>query len=229
VLYHNDAGEFFSDFSFDARVALASFGCLAWGTDFFDYDNDGDKDLFVANGHLFPQLSRANLGVNYPQPNQLFENQGDGTFTDVSNTRGAGLRVEKVSRGASFGDFDNDGDVDIFVLDLNDLPTLLRNEGGNRNNWLMVRTVGVTSNRDGLGTKVRVRAGGHTQISEVKGGASYLSHSDSRLHFGLGQRLAVDLLEVIWPSGVVERFEGVAANRLLVVQEGSGIVQEIEP
>jgi hypothetical protein len=228
TLYHNDRGQFFSNLTFDAGVGLESFRFLAWGTEFFDYDNDGDKDLFVANGHLFPQLDRANLGVNYAQTNQLFENQGDGTFDEVSRTTGAGLQIEKVSRGASFGDYDNDGDLDIFVLNLNDFPTLLRNEGGNRNNWLMVRTVGAVSNRDGIGARIKVRCGELTQINEVRSGSSYLSQNDLRVHFGLGKRKTVDLLEITWPSGSVQRFENLSANRVLVIREDRGIVQASE-
>ena len=225
TLYHNNGGQFFSDFSFDAGIGLASFEFLAWGTGFFDYDNDGDKDLFVANGHLFPQLDRANLGVSYAQTNQLFENLGDGTFSDVSEISGQGLHIKKVSRGVSFGDYDNDGDLDIFVLNLNDIPTFLRNEGGNKNNWLMVKTIGVKSNREGIGTRVKLKCGEETQINEVRSGSSYLSQNDFRLHFGLGKSDTVDLLEVNWPSGLVERFEDLAANQLVVVKEGKGIIR----
>lgn len=225
TLYHNDGGQFFSDFSFDAGVGLASFEFLAWGTGFFDYDNDGDKDLFVANGHLFPQLDRANLGVSYAQTNQLFENLGDGTFADVSEISGQGLHIKKVSRGVSFGDYDNDGDLDIFVLNLNDTPTFLRNEGGNKNNWLMVKTIGVKSNREGIGARVTLKCGGETQINEVRSGSSYLSQNDFRLHFGLGKSDTVDLLEVNWPSGLIERFEDLATNQLVVVKEGKGIIR----
>ncbi len=225
TLYHNDAGAFFSDRTFDAGVGMESFQYLAWGTGFFDYDNDGDRDLFVANGHLFPQLNGANLGVDYAQTNQLFENAGDGTFREVTGVSGPGLQIEKVSRGASFGDFDGDGDLDIFVLDLNDSPTLLRNDGGNRNNWLLVKTVGTESNRDGIGAKVKARCGELVQINEVRSGSSYLSQNDLRLHFGLGRCAAVDELEVSWPSGREESFEDIPANQVLTIREGSGTVQ----
>ena len=224
TLYHNDRGTFFSDLSFDAGVGKESFQFLAWGTEFFDYDNDGDKDLFVANGHLFPQLDRANLGTSYAQTNQLFENLGDGTFVEVSQLSGEGLKIKKVSRGASFGDYDDDGDLDIFVLNINDRPTLLRNDGGNENNWLMVKTIGTESNRDGIGARIEVHSGGLTQSTEIRSGASYLSHNDLRAHFGLGQREAIDSLVVRWPSGLEERFANLSANRLVVLQEGEGIV-----
>ena len=224
TLYRNDGGEFFSDLTFDVGVGLESFQFLAWGTEFFDYDNDGDKDLFIANGHIYPQVDRANLGVSYAQTNQLFENVGDGTFAEVSSTSGAGLQIEKVSRGASFGDYDEDGDLDIFVLNLNDLPTLLRNDGGDRNNYLMVRTEGVKSNKDGIGARVKLTCGDVTQVNEVRSGTSYLSQNDLKVHFGLGACTTVDRLEVFWPSGLVESFEGLSPNRVLVIREGSGIV-----
>ncbi len=224
TLYHNDRGTFFSDLSFDAGVGKESFQFLAWGTEFFDYDNDGDKDLFVANGHLFPQLDRANLGTSYAQTNQLFENLGDGTFTEVSQVSGEGLEIKKVSRGAAFGDYDDDGDLDIFVLNINDRPTLLRNDGGNENNWLMVKTIGTESNRDGIGARIEVHSGELTQSAEIRSGASYLSHNDLRAHFGLGQRETIDLLVVRWPSGLEERFENLSANRLVVLRESRGIV-----
>ena len=223
TLYRNDGGgEVFSDVTFAARVGLESFPFLAWGTGFFDYDNDGDRDLFVANGHIFPQVDRANLGVAYAQRNQLFESLGDGTFNEVSLAAGPGLQIEKVSRGAAFGDYDDDGDVDILVLNLNEAPTLLRNDGGNRANWLLVRTVGTASNRDGVGARVRVRCGERTQVREVASGSSYLSSSDPRLHFGLGEAARVDEVRVTWPNGLVETWRGLEANQVLVVREGSG-------
>ena len=225
TLYHNDDGAFFSDRSFDAGVGMESFRFLAWGSEFFDYDNDGDKDLFVANGHLFPQLDRANLGVSYAQTNQLFANQGNSRFDEVSRSSGEGLRIKKVSRGAAFGDYDDDGDIDLFVLNLNDRPTLLRNEAGNRNNWLTVEVIGTASNRDGIGAKVKIRSGGHAQVHEIRSGSSYLSHSDLRAHFGLRQQKAVDLLEVVWPSGRVDRFNDIPANGLIVVREGEGMIR----
>ena len=221
TLYSNNGGDMgFSDITFDARVGLESFRFLAWGAEFFDYDNDGDKDLFIANGHLFPQLSKANLGVNYAQPNQLFENLGDGTFDEVTQISGSGLQIEKVSRGAAFGDYDSDGDVDIFVFNLNDVPTLLRNDGGNRKNWLLVRLVGTQSNRDGIGARARLRYGDQTQVKEVDSGSSYLSQNDLRLHFGLGDATAVDELQVTWPSGLVQTIRDLPTNKVLVVREG---------
>ena len=225
TLYRNDGGgEIFSDVTFHARVGLESFPFLAWGTGFFDYDNDGDKDLFIANGHIFPQVDRANLGVSYAQRNQLFENLGDGTFHELSQAAGPGLQIEKVSRGAAFGDYDDDGDVDILVLNLNDAPSLLRNDGGHRGNWLRVRTIGTASNRDGIGARARVRCGELIQVEEVGSGSSYLSNNDPRLHFGLGDAARVDELRITWPSGLVETWRDLAVNQLLVVREGSGQV-----
>ena len=222
TLYRNDGGELFSDVTFQARLGLESFPFLAWGTEFFDYDNDGDKDLFIANGHIFPQVDRANLGVSYAQGNQLFENLGDGTFHEISDAAGPGLQIEKVSRGAAFGDYDDDGDVDILVLNLNDAPTLLRNDGGHRGNWLLVRTVGTASNRDGVGARARVRFGEMTQVQEVRSGSSYLSQNDPRLHFGLAEAPRVDELRIAWPGGLVETWTDLEVNQVLVVREGGG-------
>ena len=205
---------------------MESFSFLAWGTEFFDFDNDADKDLFVANGHLFPQLDHANLGVSYAQTNQLFENVGSGSFEEVTNISGEGLQIHKVSRGASFGDYDSDGDLDVFVLNLNDLPTLLRNDGGNQNNWLVVKTIGTKSNRDGIGARVKIRCGKQTQINEVRSGSSYLSQNDLRVHFGLGQNHTIDLFEVSWPSGLTEIYDKVSINQIFVAREGNGIAQQ---
>ena len=142
----------------------------------------------------------------------------------ASSRRYPRLRVRdcRSSRGAAFGDYDEDGDLDIFVLELNDLPTLLRNDGGNRNNYLLVRTEGTESNRDGIGARVKLTCGNLTQVNEVRSGSSYLSHNDSRLHFGLGECAIVDRLEVFWPSGLVESFENLPSNRVLVFREGTG-------
>src|SRR5215813_1710958 len=222
TLYHNDGRNSFTDVSYAAKVAAVSLPYVGWGTKFFDYDNDGWVDLFVANGHVYPQLP------GYRQPRLLHHNNRDGTFTEVSAEFGAVLTDLRVSRGVAFGDIDNDGDVDIVVADLDGSPQLLRNDGGNANNSILVKLVGVKSNRSGIGAKVTVTSGDLTQIDEVRSGDSYLSQSDLRLHFGLEQRTKVDLIQVRWPSGIVDKVTGVGVNRIVTIKEGQGKIAEKE-
>ena len=191
---------------------------VAWGTGFFDADNDGDLDLFVANGHTYPEANRPLLNSSYEQLNSLFENRG-GQFVEVTADAGPGLSVRSVSRGASFADYDADGDVDIFVLNLNALPTLLRNDGHAQRHYLQVKLVGRESNRDGIGARVRVEAGGRIRHAEVQSGGSYLSHSDMQLHFGLGTSERVDRLIVDWPSGRRQEMVEIGADQQLTVYE----------
>jgi hypothetical protein len=222
TLYHNDGPNSFTDVSYAAKVAAVSLPYVGWGTKFFDYDNDGWVDIFVANGHVYPQLP------SYRQPRLLHHNNRDGTFTEVSAEFGKLLTENRASRGVAFGDIDNDGDVDLIVADLDGPPQLLRNDNGNANNSILVKTIGVKSNRSGIGARVKVVAGDLTQTDEVRSGDSYLSQSDSQLHFGLEKRTKVDLIEVRWPSGVVDKITGVGVNRILTVKEGQRKVDEKE-
>ena len=220
TLYRNEDGVRFSDVTTTAGLAAPTVELLGWGTRFFDYDNDGRLDLFVANGHVYPQVDQATTGTTYRQPNQLFRNEGDGRFAPVS--AGPGLAQAKVSRGTSFGDYDDDGDIDLFVVELNDAPTLLRNDGGNAGNYLVVQVFGREDNRDGVGARISLQAGGKPQWRTVNGAASYLSHSDLRVHFGLGATQAIDRVEITYPNGSTYAIENVPANKLLVVRQGQG-------
>ena len=232
-LHHNDGiGEntglppVFADTTYTAGLGKPSLPYLAWGVDFVDLDNDGYLDIFVANGHVHDNAEEINRGVNesstYAQRNQVFRNRGDDGFDEITEGCGAGLHLKKVSRGAAFGDYDNDGDLDILITNSNQTPDLLRNDSVNSNHWLILETIGTQSNRDGIGARVKVIAGGISQIREVKSGSSYLCQSDMRLHFGLGEASQADLVEIRWPSGLVERFEGVKANQILKAKEGDG-------
>ncbi|HEY3580890.1 MAG TPA: CRTAC1 family protein [Pyrinomonadaceae bacterium] len=222
TLYHNDAPNSFTDVAYSAKVAALSLPYVGWGTKFFDYDNDGWVDLLVVNGHVYPQLP------NYRQPRLFHRNNRDGTFTEIASQFGSIFTELHASRGVAFGDIDNDGDVDLLISDLDGPPQLLRNDNGNANNSILIKTVGVKSNRDGIGARVRVVAGDLMQIDEVRSGDSYLSQSDLRLHFGLEKRTKIDLIEVRWPSGAVDKITNVGVNRILTIKEGQGKVDEKE-
>ena len=220
TLYHADGPDSFTDVSYKAKVAEVSLPYVGWGTKFFDYDNDGWVDLFVANGHVYPQLE------NYKQRKLVHHNNRDGTFTEVAEQLGPALTEKRAARGVAFGDIDNDGDVDIVVGDLDGPPQVLRNDGGNANNSVLIKTVGVKSNRDGIGARVKVVAGDLSQVDEVRSGGSYISQSDLRLHFGLEKRAKIDLIEVRWPSGVVDKITNAGVNKILTVKEGQGLVEQ---
>jgi hypothetical protein len=222
TLYRNYGGGF-GDASVKAGLGVNR-KHLGFGVDFFDFDNDGWKDIFIANGHVYTQIAKRTLHIAYRQPKALYRNLGDGRFEDVSAQSGAAIQADNLGRGCAFGDFDNDGDVDILVNNLDGPPTLLRNDGGNRQNALSIKCLGTQSNRSGIGTRVRVTCGDHSQIDEVRSGSSYYSQNDFRLHFGLGQRIKADTVELAWPSGIKETLHDLSAGHLFVIQETKGIV-----
>ncbi len=213
ALYRNRRDGTFAVVSAAAGLAEPSLPHLSFGTCFIDYDNDQDQDLFVANGHVYPQMRHLNPD-EYAEPNQLFANQGPTRAYRFAEVAAGDLSQPAVSRGAAKGDYDNDGDVDLLVFNLDGPPQLLRNDGGNQRNWLSLRLVG-----RGLGAKVAVSSGGVEQIAEVVSGGSFLAHSDERVHFGLGANATADWIEIHWPSGRVQRLEDVAANQFLGVEE----------
>ena len=220
TLYHNEGDGLFSDVSYASKIGTISLPYLAWGVGFCDYDNDGYQDLFIANGHLDENVQAFNATGFYEQPNLLFRNNRDGTFDEVGLDSGSGMRLEKVSRGFAYADYDNDGDLDLLVTNLKGTPDLLENKGG-QNRWLTLKLIGTRSNRDAIGARVKVTVGNLTQIQEVRSGSSYLSQNDMRLHFGLGEHRQIDLIEIRWPSGLLERLEGVEANQILRLVEGN--------
>ena len=226
-IYRNQRGTFFSEVSFAAGIGLSSLPLLGFGVNFFDYDNDGWQDLFIANGHVLDNVAAMDQSTEYAQANLLYHNEGpaqDGRIVFRHASAGAGLQLVQVSRGSAVGDYDNDGDVDLLVVNLGQALALLRNEGGNKGHWLTVDTVGGPSNRDGIGARLTLLAGGAKQVKEVRGSRSYLSQGDLRVHFGLGRASRVDTLMVRWPSGRVEQLAGVPANQFVVVREGAGLV-----
>ncbi len=223
TLYRNYGNGAFEDASIKAGLGVNR-KYLGFGVGFFDYDNDGWKDLFLANGHVYSQIASRKLHLSYQEPKVLYRNLGNGRFEDVSAQAGPAIRAENLGRGCAFGDFDNDGDVDVIVNNLDSPPSLLRNDGGNRNNWIMIKCVGTRSNRSAIGTRVKVTSGGHIQIDEVMSGSSYYSQNDFRLHFGLGRATKADNVELTWPSSLQESFQNLPVNHLFVLQETKGIL-----
>ena len=187
------------------------------------------RDLFMANGHVLDNIERYHADTHYAEPKFMFRNTGGGIFENVSNLLGPDFQLPRVSRGAAIGDFDNDGDLDILVNNNGQAPQLLRNDGGNANHWLQILLIGTKSNRDGVGARVKVSAGDLVLVDQRKGGMSYQSAQDPRLHFGLGQHTKVDAIEIRWPSGMVTKLGNLKADQIIAVQEGSGIVERPFP
>ncbi len=228
-LYHNEGSGVFVDEAPRSAVGKASLLTLSFGVFFFDYDLDGLPDIFAANGHLEEEISRVQPRIRYEEPPLVFRNLGHGTFADVSQALGADLAKPMVARGAAYGDFDRDGDLDVLVTANGGPARLLRNDGGSRNHWLSVRTVGSRSNRDGIGAVVRVTTTGGKQWQMVRSGSSYCSQSDLAVTFGLGAESRVASLEIDWPSGDKQILQNLAADRFLTVTEGSGITAASGP
>ena len=222
-LYHNLGATGFDDVSWKAGVATASYPYVKWGTGFFDFDNDGWVDLFVASGHVYPQMDSLDSGPRYREPLMLHMNNHDGTFTDSAAAAGLNAIPLASRRGAAFGDVNNDGNIDVLLLNVGEPPSLLLNHGVAGNHRVLFKLVGTKSNRAAIGARVTVRAGKLVQFNEVRGGASYLSQNDLRLHFGLGKESNLDSVEVQWPSGLVEKLQNVAPDNIYTLVEGKGI------
>ena len=225
-LYRNQGNGLFVDASFRSGLAATLGPYLGWGVGFVDADNDGLLDIFIANGHIYPEVARTGTST-YHQRNQLFRNQSRGRFRHATEEVGGSLLIEKSSRGAAFGDYDNDGDIDVLVSTIDDRPMLLRNDtaGGH---WITLRLQGTTSNRSAIGAKVTIEAGGRKRVAEVRSGGSYVSHSDTRVHFGLGETAIVDSVTIRWPSvagkaGGVQTARSLAADQFYVVREGASV------
>ncbi|MCY3744328.1 MAG: CRTAC1 family protein [Candidatus Poribacteria bacterium] len=224
TLYQNDGNGVFWDVTAQSHLSEPTLLPLAWGTGFVDFDNDGWLDLFFANGHLHDNIEELEeIGI-YKQQNQLFRNSSDGTYTDISGISGDGMLIKKSSRGAIFGDYDNDGDLDILVTNIADTPDLLRNDTPRTHHWLGIKLVGEKSNRDGIGAKVILQSGDVQLLREVKSGASYLSQNAHRLLIGLGTADQVDRIVVYWQNGVQDVIVNVQCNQWLTIREGKGII-----
>jgi hypothetical protein len=220
-LYRNLGNMTFDDQTFQSGLGKNT-RFMGWGVGFLDYDNDGWADILVCNGHVYPEVGETDAEAGYHERKILYRNLGSGKFQDASMDAGPGILEKVAARGCAFGDFDNDGDIDVVVNCVNDVPQLLRSDSTLKNNWLLVKTVGTKSNRSGIGARVICSTGGHRQTDEVRSGGSYISQNDLRVHFGLGSAEKADL-EVRWPSGVVDKVTGVAANQVVKITEGKGI------
>ncbi len=232
-LYHNLGGGNFEDATFTAGLG-AHTQFLGWGCGFFDFDNDGWPDILICNGHVYPEVEQLKTEAGYPQRKLLYHNLHNSRFADVSLQAGPGISDPAPCRGCAFGDFDNDGDIDVVVNTVNDYPQLLRCDSKLDNNWIKIRTIGTKSNRSGIGARLTCithpagETKPHQQIDEVRSGGSYISQSDLRIHFGLGKAEKVDMLEIRWPSGHVDTLKDVKANQLIFVKEGEGIVRTMQ-
>jgi hypothetical protein len=224
TLYVNHGDKTFTDLTFPSGFGEPSMTFVGFGINFIDFDNDGDLDTFVANGHILDNAEMFNQSVTYEQRPHLFVNQGGMKFEELGRRHGAFFSVESVARGSASFDMDGDGDLDLLVTYNNKPVKLIRCEGDGDAHWLRVRTIGRASNRDGIGVQLGLEAGGRRQIREIRAGSSYLSRSSTIAHFGLGSSESVDRLELRWPSGESQLFENVPADRLLVVDESEGII-----
>ncbi len=228
-LYHNNGDGTFSDLSFNSGVGINN-TYVAWGCGFIDYDNDGWADIVQVNGHVYPEIDNFKFGETFKNPRLVYKNLGNGHFKDVSAEMGPGITARFSSRGAAFGDYDNDGGMDMLILNMNELPSLLHNVGGNKQNWIKLKLVGTKCNRTAIGARARVITGKHIQMNEVCSGTSVMSQNDLRLHFGLGTVETIDAIEIKWPTTQkVERFTQVKANQILTIREGDGIIATEKP
>jgi hypothetical protein len=217
--WHNDQQGNFDEASDALGITGPTHNVLSFGGGFFDYDNDGWLDLFIANGHVYPEIEQASPGTHYKQVNSLFHNEGGRRFLETETLADIAELPPRVGRGVAFADFDNDGFVDVLVANNGDPPLLLRN-GGNGNHFVNFKLVGTKSNRDAMGARIRIRSGGTTQIREIAGGGSYLSQSDLRANFGVGRAQSVESIEITWPSGQSQRFRDLPVDHFYVVHEG---------
>ncbi|HWP44210.1 MAG TPA: CRTAC1 family protein, partial [Blastocatellia bacterium] len=228
VLYRNSGRGFFEDASRAAGFDHTRY--VQWGTGLIDLDNDGWPDIFTVSGNVYPEVEKHFKEYPHRNPRLVYRNLGNGRFKDVSAQCGPGVTARHSSRGCAFGDYDNDGDIDILVMNMNERPSLLRNDyvtaqSRGANNWLKLKLAGVKSNRSAIGARVLLKAGGRLQMQTVTSQASYYSHNDLRLHFGLGPDSRAEQIEIRWPGGQTEIIKDVPSNQIVTVREGSGIVR----
>jgi len=227
--YVNLGDQMFDDATLRSKMAYTTYHMSEFGARFMDYDNDGARDLFFACGHVLDNIEMSRPDVHYAEPKLMFRNNGRGILENVSDHLGPDFVQPRVSRGAAVGDFDNDGDLDILVNNNGQPAQLLRNDGGNANHWLQIFLIGTKSNRDGVGSRVKVTASDLVLYDQRKGGMSYQSAQDARLHFGLGKNSKVDAVEIVWPSGAVTKLANLKSDQIIAVKEGEGIIDRPFP
>jgi len=225
ALFWNQGEKGFTDIAASAGLAQRSFLPVGWGTAFFDMDNDGWLDLIVANGHVYPQMDLIEGGAPFREPLLLFRNKQNRTFEDVTALSGLDKLPAASRRGLAIGDVNNDGKLDVLLLNIGEPPTLLINRSRNDNHAVIFRLVGSKSNRAAIGARVTLAAGGAKQIREVRSGSSYLSQNDLRLHFGLGAEASISSVQILWPSGKEETYKDVTSDFIYTIVEGSGITE----
>jgi hypothetical protein len=223
ILYRNDGKGNFDDVTIKSGLGVET-RFIGWGAGIFDFDNDGEPDICLVTGSVYPEIEKQLPSYPHKTPRIIFRNLGGGKFEELIEQAGSGIAAVHSSRGCAFGDFDNDGDVDILIMNMNEPPSLLRNDCEKQNHWLKVKLIGTKSNRSALGARVTVRYGNRVQIQDVLAQSSYYSVNDTRLHFGLGPETEASI-EIRWPVGTNEAIGKVSADRLIVVKEGAGVVK----
>jgi hypothetical protein len=223
-LYRNSQDGTFTDETYRSRIGNKAVLLSGVAAKFLDYDNDGWNDILQLNGAMLDNVALYHGEVSYKEPLLMYRNLGKGEFDKISDSLGPDFMRPIVGRGLATADYDNDGDIDIVTNSRGDFPSLLRNDGGNANNWLTVQLVGTKSNRDGIGASLKLTSEGFVQVEQAKGGMSYMSASDPRIHFGLGKRAKIASLEITWPSGQIDRLTNVPINQIITVKEGAGLI-----
>ncbi|HEX5109187.1 MAG TPA: CRTAC1 family protein [Vicinamibacterales bacterium] len=226
-LFRNLGGRLFAYATPESGLAAPTLPYVGWGVALFDYDNDTHLDIAIANGHVIDNAPQFRAGAQHAQRRLLFRNVNGRRFMDAGRSAGPGFEVERVGRGLAAGDIDNDGDLDLLITSNGGPVELLRNDGGNGQNALLIQAIGKASNRDGIGARLRLTAESRTQVREIKAGSSYLSQNDVRAHFGLGRATQAERLEIRWPSGRVDTLSSIPANHIVTIREGEGIVKKV--
>ncbi len=223
AVYKNISGMLFQDICLESGIGPHTVPQVTWGVGILDFDHDADRDVFISTGHLQDSVDLYDKSTSYKLTNLFFCNQGNGKFENISEQCGSGLQIRKSSRGASFGDLDNDGDIDIVISNARDRADVLQNDSESKGHWIQIETIGTQSNRDGVGARIRITIEGKTRIEDVRSGGTYAGMNDMRVHFGLGNHDSIDRIQIRWPSGITDTLEEVSVDQILTVTEGMSL------